>query len=91
MAEEEGFYFPQYEGGTRWHALVRYTENIETDGFRFRRINIGSFRSLTERLFVARVSRTGFGSVKEARNLEAAVPFGQTSALGNNLVLCQVL
>ena len=25
MAEEEGFDFAQYEGGTRWHALVCYT------------------------------------------------------------------
>jgi hypothetical protein len=33
MAEEEGFYFARYEGGTCWHALVRYTGNIETNGF----------------------------------------------------------
>jgi hypothetical protein len=33
MAEEEGFDSAQYEGGTRWHALVRYTRNVETRGF----------------------------------------------------------
>ena len=30
-------------------------------------------------------------TVREAQNLEAAVPFGQMSAFENNLVLCQVL
>ena len=31
MAEkEEGFDSAQYGGGTRWHALVRYTRNAET-------------------------------------------------------------
>jgi hypothetical protein len=33
MAEEEGFDFAQYEGGTRWHVLVCYTRNVETKGF----------------------------------------------------------
>ena len=35
MAEEEGFYFPQYEGGIRWHTLVRYTESTANKQFTF--------------------------------------------------------
>jgi len=30
---ETGFYFPQYEGGTCWHALVRYKWNVENKQF----------------------------------------------------------
>jgi len=33
MAEEEGFDFAQYEGGTRWYALVCYTRDVESKGF----------------------------------------------------------
>jgi hypothetical protein len=33
LAEEEGFYFVEYEAGTRWHALVCYIRNVETKGF----------------------------------------------------------
>jgi hypothetical protein len=33
VAEEEGFDVSEYEGGTGWHALVRYTRNVETKGF----------------------------------------------------------
>ena len=33
LAEEEGFDFAGYEGGTCWHALVCYTRNVETKGF----------------------------------------------------------
>jgi hypothetical protein len=32
VAEEEGF-DSAHEGGTRWHALVRYTRNVEAKGF----------------------------------------------------------
>jgi hypothetical protein len=32
-AEEEGFDSVQYEGGTGWHALVRYGRHVETKGF----------------------------------------------------------
>ena len=35
VAEEEGFYFPQYEGGTRWHTLVRYIRSIANKQFTF--------------------------------------------------------
>lgn len=34
VAEEEGFDSAQYEGGTRWHALGRYTRNAGNKGFR---------------------------------------------------------
>jgi len=33
VAEEEGFYFPRYEGGIRWHTLVRYTESAANKQF----------------------------------------------------------
>jgi hypothetical protein len=33
VAEEEGFDFAQYEGGTRWHVLVCYSRNVESKGF----------------------------------------------------------
>jgi len=33
LAEEEGFDFPQYEVGIRWHTLVRYTEGAANKGF----------------------------------------------------------
>jgi hypothetical protein len=33
MAEEEGFDFAQYAGGTRWQASVCYIRNVETKGF----------------------------------------------------------
>jgi hypothetical protein len=39
LAEEEGFDSSQYEGGTRWHVLVRYTRNLETKGFTVSCIN----------------------------------------------------
>ena len=35
LAEEEGFYFAQYEGGIRWHTLVRYTESAANKQFTF--------------------------------------------------------
>lgn len=36
---EEGFYFSEYEGGTRWYALVRYIHFVANKEFRFSRIN----------------------------------------------------
>ena len=33
LAEEEGFYFVEYEADTCWHALVCYTRNVETKEF----------------------------------------------------------
>jgi len=35
VAEEEGFDFPQYEGGTRWHTLVCYSEKVASRQFTF--------------------------------------------------------
>jgi hypothetical protein len=41
VAEEEGFDSVQYEGGACWHALVRYSREIENKEFTFCRINTG--------------------------------------------------
>ena len=41
MAEEEGFNLPQYEGGTRWHTLVRYKWNGENKEFASYRMDKG--------------------------------------------------
>ena len=35
VAEEEGFYFPRYEGGIRSYTLVRYTESAANKQFTF--------------------------------------------------------
>jgi hypothetical protein len=35
LVAEEGFYFAQYEGGIRWHTLVRYTESAANKQFTF--------------------------------------------------------
>jgi hypothetical protein len=43
----------QYEGGTCWHALVRYSREIENKEFTFCRINTGFPSLLTEALSVA--------------------------------------
>jgi hypothetical protein len=53
VAEEEGFDAVQYKGGTRWHALVRYSREIENKDFTFCRINTGFPSLLIEALFVA--------------------------------------
>jgi hypothetical protein len=59
MAEEEGFYFPQYEGGTRWHTLVRYTGSAANKQFTFTRVNTGVRHDLILSVFVANVAREG--------------------------------
>jgi len=60
LAEEEGFYFPQYEGGTCWHTLVRYTRSIANKQFRFfTRVNAGVRHHLIPSVFVANVARVG--------------------------------
>jgi hypothetical protein len=45
VAEEEGFDFVQYKGGTRWHALVCYSRMLETKDLRFLCINTAFPRS----------------------------------------------
>src|SRR5262245_520079 len=59
VAGEEGFYFPRYEGGIRWHTLVRYTESAANKQFSFTRVNTGFRHHLIPSVFVARVSRHG--------------------------------
>jgi len=56
MAEEEGFDSVQYEGGTCWHALVRYGREIENKEFTFCRINTGFASLPIGTLFVANVA-----------------------------------
>jgi hypothetical protein len=56
VAEEEGFDSTQYDGGTRWHALVRYSREIENKEFTFCRINTGFPSLLIGALFVANVA-----------------------------------
>jgi len=68
MAEEEGSDSAYYEGSTRWHALVRYSREIESKEFTFWRINTGSPSLLIWRLFVANVAwRIAVRSVNRSR------------------------
>jgi hypothetical protein len=53
MAEEEGFDLVECEGGTCWHALVRYSREIENKEFTSCRMNTGFPPLLIEALFVA--------------------------------------
>ena len=57
MAEEEGFDFAQYAGGTRWHALARYTRNVEDTGFTIPCAKRGLERFLIRSFLVATVAR----------------------------------
>jgi hypothetical protein len=56
MAEEEGFDSLQYESATCWHALVRYSQEIENKEFAFCHINTGFPSLLMGALFVANVA-----------------------------------
>jgi hypothetical protein len=59
MAEEEGFDFPQYEGGSRWHTLVRDTGSVANKQLRFTRVNTGLRHRLIPSVFAANVAREG--------------------------------
>jgi hypothetical protein len=72
LAEEEGFYFPHFEGGNCWHALVRYSRNAGNKEFMFGPHKHWVLRPLIRPFSVARCIKAGGYPVFKITSTESA-------------------